>query len=651
MKTTLKRGMGRGAAVNGNGRPVLPPAVLTPITVYRQPPPSRRSGLALFGRIVLWIGVAAATVAAGLAGGAYLYLEQELVEGVQVHSPEVREAAQTLDVAPAGHPATALVIGYDKRAGKEAELTGRSDTVMLLRADPITNTVSMLSFPRDLRVEIRCPGRAPFMDRINRAYSECKEPGTLDTVRHLTGLPINYLITVNYRGFKQVVAKLGGVWIDVDRRYFNDNTDGGERYATIDLHPGYQKLNGSRSLDFVRFRHSDSDLYRLARQQLFVRAFNQQLRSAFSPTKIPAIVKVITENVQVGRAGAKDLSARLLFSYGLFAFGLPQGHFFQAKIEGLEDAVDPVAGYYIHTDPSNIQTAVQEFAHPDVDAPAEATNAALGRRPKRAPAPPPGRTTVVVLNGNAVEGAAATGSYLLAQRGYVTLEPTGGVMANAPRQDYARTTIYYDERRPVAAAAGRKLADVFGTADVVPMRGRIARLSNGALLVAVLGRSFEGSLPPAAAAAQAPKSQPPNVRRDPGQSLEHLRSVRRRVDFPLLLPTVVERSSYIDRELPVRAYAIAGHRAVRLTFLSGVEASAYWGIQMTDWEDAPALRDPNETLTLGGRRFDLHYVGPKLHMVVLRENGASYWVVNTLLNTLSNETMLAIARGLKPLPR
>ena len=45
----------------------------------------------------------------------------------------------------------------------------------------------------------------------------------MQTVRDLTGLPINYLITVNFRGFKQIVNRLGGVWIDVDRRYFNDN--------------------------------------------------------------------------------------------------------------------------------------------------------------------------------------------------------------------------------------------------------------------------------------------------------------------------------------------------------------------------------------------------------------------------------------------
>jgi len=70
---------------------------------------------------------------------------------------------------------------------------------------------------------------------------------------------------------------------------------------------------------------------------------------------------------------------------------------------------------------------------------------------------------------------------------------------------------------------------------------------------------------------------------------------------------------------------------------------------MTDWEDAPVLSESNVTRSLKGRRYELHYTGAKLHMVVLRQGDASYWVVNTLLDELSNETMIAIARGLKPL--
>jgi hypothetical protein len=47
--------------------------------------------------------------------------------------------------------------------------------------------------------------------------------------------------------------------------------------------------------------------------------------------------------------------------------------------------------------------------------------------------------------------------------------------------------------------------------------------------------------------------------------------------------------------------------------------------------------------------YDLYYDGPKLHMVVLKTPRAQYWVINTLLDRMSNETMLAIAKGLRPL--
>ena len=73
---------------------------------------------------------------------------------------------------PPDEPAIALVVGYDRRL--EDVKTGnpsRSDTLMLVRADPTTDSISMLSFPRDLHVEIHCPGRGTFGDRINQAYA------------------------------------------------------------------------------------------------------------------------------------------------------------------------------------------------------------------------------------------------------------------------------------------------------------------------------------------------------------------------------------------------------------------------------------------------------------------------------------------------
>ena len=117
-----------------------------------------------------------------------------------------------------------------------------------------------------------------------------------------------------------------------------------------------------------------------------------------------------------------------------------------------------------------------------------------------------------------------------------------------------------------------------------------------------------------------------------------------------MVPNTVEASSYADQEEPIRVYPITnGQKAVRLTFLDNMELAGYWGIEETSWNDAPVLQQPNFKHTIGGRKYDFYYSGPNLHMVVLRMPKASYWVVNTLTDTLSNETMIEIAKNLKPL--
>ena len=292
-------------------------------------------------------------------------------------TPDVKIAAKRLDVALPGQPATALVVGYDKRAGEGKGVQSRSDTVMLVRADPETKSISMMSFPRDLFVQIHCPGRTPFGARINNAYATCGTKGTLETVRKLTGLPVNYLITVNFRGFRQLVDATGGVWMDVDRRYFNDR--GGDfGYATINLFPGYQKLGGYQALDFVRYRHTDSDLYRVARQQLFVRAFKDQIKASAGPLDLPKVIKTITKNVEVGVGGGAELDGQTVLEYALFAYSLPPGHFFQSKLEGIEET----SGFDLLVPEANIKKAVQEFSHPDVESPRNATQVALNEKPK-----------------------------------------------------------------------------------------------------------------------------------------------------------------------------------------------------------------------------------------------------------------------------
>jgi hypothetical protein len=280
-----------------------------------------------------------------------------------------------------------------------------------------------------------------------------------------------------------------------------------------------------------------------------------------------------------------------------------------------------------------------------------ANAAALGRKLKQS-APPPAKTTVTVLNGSGVQAAAANTSYLLGQRGYVTQVPPNGRAANAPQEFH--TKIYYDAGQKGSRAAALALQKLMQPADVakLPRRPGLLALDPGSMLLVVLGTAYQGSLAQPVTQ-NVPKHQPANVRYDAGAK-DVLAPLAKKLSYPLMVPTVLERSSSLDTQpgdKAVRLYWMdpehRKHKAVRLVFRTG--ANEYWGVQETDWADAPLLKDKSFRHDLGGREFDLYYAGPHLHMVVLRAHGATYWVVNTLLDSLSNETMLAVAKGLKPL--
>jgi LCP family protein required for cell wall assembly len=486
--------------------------------------------------------------------------------------------------------------------------------------------------------------------RINSAYAYCGSTGALETVRHLTNLPVNYLISVNFLGFIAVVNKLGGVWMDIDRRYYNKNVGtGSTNFANIDLQPGYQRLTGKQALDFVRYRHTDSDLFRLARQQQFVSAARQQIASSIGPDSLVRIVNTIAHHhyLEIGVGGGGQFSLSTVFSYAKFAYGLPAGHVFQVKIQG-------ISGYNeLTTDSTNIQDAVDSFLHPDVEASTTATEVATGKKIrafKRTIAPK--QVTLTVLNGNGRAGSASNASYLLGQKGYKTVLPPSGQPANAPNWNYFHSKIYYDPARPGnGKLAAAQVSRLVGSADIEPMPANLAALSNGALIMVIVGSTFHDQLAPVVIPTR-PTRQPPNVRFAPSETYSTLFKLRKRLPFRLEVPRVLERSSYLDSgtgETSARVYVLGGQPTLRLTYRTG--STEYWGIQMTRWVDAPTLADKNLTQRLGGRTFDLHYSGSHLHMVVLRENGATYWVVNTLLDSLSNETMLAIARGLRPMGR
>ena len=211
--------------------------------------------------------------ATAVATGILLEVDDD-IRVFKAGSKPIPEVKDILADVPTGDPQTILLLGSDRRfADIRAKLKPRSDTIIVVRLDADENAMAIMSIPRDLQVEV--PGHGT--RKINEAYQLGGAKLTVETVAQLLAIDINHVINVNFGGFRRAVDRLECFYVDVDRRYFNDNTGPGPNYATIDLKPGYQKLCGSDALDYVRFRHEDSDFVRAARQQGFLSQAKSQV--------------------------------------------------------------------------------------------------------------------------------------------------------------------------------------------------------------------------------------------------------------------------------------------------------------------------------------------------------------------------------------
>lgn len=216
---------------------------------------------------VLIVAVSAGTTAAATL----LYLDS-IANAIQPKNDKLQKKVEKF-LTDAGGAQTFLIIGSDKRAN-DPEDPGRSDTTLLVRLDPDKSLISMMSIPRDLKVEIPGYGTGKF----NEAYAYGGTSLTLQTVKELTDLPINHVVNVDFLGFAQGVYAIGCVYVDIDRRYYHSNVESAEQYAEINVQPGYQLMCGKKALQYVRYRHTDTDIVRSARQQDFI----SQTRSRIS---------------------------------------------------------------------------------------------------------------------------------------------------------------------------------------------------------------------------------------------------------------------------------------------------------------------------------------------------------------------------------
>ncbi|HEX8083838.1 MAG TPA: LCP family protein [Solirubrobacteraceae bacterium] len=486
--------------------------------------------LAAMATIVFLTGAGTAT--------AILLEFDDAVDAFNRFNKPLEDVEDVLDDVDAGDPQTILVLGSDRRyADKAMGIKPRSDTIILVRLDPSKGATAILSIPRDLKVKYKGP-RGVYSDKINAAYSIGGPKATINKVKQLMESPdgepfqIHHVVNINFGAFRKAVDRLGCFYIDVDRRYFNDNrppVQSPTNYATIDLKPGYQKLCGQDSLDFVRFRHLDTDIVRGARQQHYLSLAKDQtgvgelfrdrerlleLFGRYTDTDIRSTAAIL-RLLKLTYESSRDPLRRVKFRADL----------------GTE---------FVTISRGELQKVKDEF-----------------------------------LNATASEGASG---------------PT------KPRDQKRR------KKHRSSAVPGLVEARVPGEDQAVIAAPKIPFPVYYARLMKARSRYWDGF------GTNAPRTY-----------------------------TLLD-----DEKKPHRAYRMV------------VEAPGlgeYYGIQGIDWKDAPILDNPSEERTVNGRKLLLFRDGSRLRMVAWKTDKAAYWVANTLLRSLTNQQMIAIARSLTRIGR
>lgn len=249
-------------------------------------------------RVLAWLAITASCLI--LLGGGTLYLTYHKLDSniTRIKIPALLPGGSVGNGGGGPRPVKPksaeedlnfLIIGSDSRAGAtpaelkafgtESEAGQRSDTMLLVNIPANREGAYVLSFPRDLWVDI--PGLEG-KHKINSAFGKGGADLTIRTVEALTNIHIDHYLEVNFASFLRMVDALDGVQICVPKAMKSKD-------AALDLKAGPQKLNGSKALSYVRARNFDADsatkdptgdLGRIGRQQQFLGALIQRVRSS-----------------------------------------------------------------------------------------------------------------------------------------------------------------------------------------------------------------------------------------------------------------------------------------------------------------------------------------------------------------------------------
>ncbi|BAY52465.1 hypothetical protein NIES2134_124650 [Thermostichus vulcanus NIES-2134] len=291
----------------------------------RQPAPPEEE--VLFWRLVLWLGVA---LISGSLGALWGLLSQSTPLMQRSLSPQEWQVFQRGDRwtgATLHQPLNLLLIGSkvltsDLDHPPDPNLTyhalvnsveGLSDSLLLVRFDPVQQRLVILSIPRDTLTFI--PGRGDA--KINEANALGGPALAAATVSELLGnVPIDRYLRINVQGIEKLIDALGGVTLDVPiaMRYRDES-----QHLYIDLQAGRHHLNGQQALQFLRFRYDAlGDIGRVQRQQMFLRTLMEQTARPETLARTPHILSIIRENLDT------NLTVEELMSLGQFLTRLPR---------------------------------------------------------------------------------------------------------------------------------------------------------------------------------------------------------------------------------------------------------------------------------------------------------------------------------------
>ncbi len=206
---------------------------------------------------------------AGLNILAHPYSPPAEKKPIAEYSPVRTEQPREEKPVQAVEPINILLLGLD---GEEV----RSDVMILLNFSPEHKKLNILSIARDTKVKAR--NRT---SKINALIRTGGEKLVMEKVEEITGLPVHYYATLNFKGFRKVIDTLDGVEMNVP---FDMDYDDPEQNLYIHLKKGRQVLNGKKAEQLVRYRkgnkrgqgYIDGDIGRIKMQQEFIKGLITQ---------------------------------------------------------------------------------------------------------------------------------------------------------------------------------------------------------------------------------------------------------------------------------------------------------------------------------------------------------------------------------------